>query len=351
MAANATPSNSSVVMLVLSLPDGKVAMCDALYYQRPERIMSHSDKLRIFYRTLGALLSAGVPLGRALTSCRSTLPSADRMAAGIERGMTLAEVMSGARSGIPSAHAAIVSAAERSGSVDAALRDLAGFMDLSITMRRRIQTGLILPALVFHVAVFVAAVPAFILGGTLADYIASTFGFLAVMWLGIGAAILALPRLPRVLVENLVGLLPLIGRTWREVAWWRFAMCMRMLTNAGFGSIEATRFCARITHSPRLAAVLRRTADVSEADGQPVSIALNASGEFPPEMMALWSTGEESGQLDSMLDHIARQASERCDLRMKMIAEWAPRVVYFMVCLYVIHQIFQLAGRAFGRGI
>jgi general secretion pathway protein F len=264
--------------------------------------------------------------------------------------MTLAEVMSRAGSGIPSAHAAIISAAERSGSVDAALRDLADFMDLSITMRRRIQTGLILPGLVFHAAVFVAALPNFILRGTLADYIASTFGFLAVMWIGIGAAILVLPRLPGVLVEKLVCLLPLIGRTWREVAWWRFAMCMRMLTNAGIGAIEATRFCAGITHSPRLASVLRRSADMSEAGGQPVSIALNASGEFPPEMMALWSTGEESGQFDSMLDHIARQTSERCELRMKMIAEWAPRVVYGMVCLYVIYQIFQLAGRASGLG-
>jgi type II secretory pathway component PulF len=139
---------------------------------------------------------------------------------------------------------------------------------------------------------------------------------------------------------------PLYSFTDRKVA-----MCMRMLTNAGIGAIEATRFCAGITHSPRLAAVLRRTADVSEANGQPVSIALDASGEFPPEMMVLWSTGEESGQLDRMLDHIARSSSERCELRMKMIAGWAPRVVYFMVCLYVIHQIFKLAGRAPGLGV
>ena len=85
-------------------------------------------------------------------------------------------------------------------------------------------------------------------------------------------------------------------------------------------------------------------ANRAESAGGAVSTALTATGEFPQELLSLWSTGEQSGHLDDMLQRLARMYAERCELRMQEIAKWLHRLAYAAVSLYLAIQILRMGA-------
>jgi len=56
------------------------------------------------------------------------------------------------------------------------------------------------------------------------------------------------------------------------------------------------------------------------------------------------NVGEKSGNLDETLKHYALQAREDYVRAVEAFGEWLPRVLYAIVCLYVIYNIFKLAA-------
>ncbi len=210
-------------------------------------------------------------------------------------------------------------------------------------MRRTIATGLILPAIILTLAAFIVPLPKLLLDGSLTGYLVASVGFLIAVVLVVGLGLALGRALSPATRDSLLRPLPVIGRTWRELDYWRITGSMEMLTSAGLGVVAAVRETAALCRSPKLAAALHRTADQSEQRGEPVSAGLAASGEFPPEMIALWATGEQSGRLDEALGRLADDYADRCERRMQELARWLPRVAYALVSLYVISQIFRLA--------
>lgn len=308
--------------------------------------MARLTTLARFYTALAQLLEAGLPVTRALESAAhaSQLPNAAGLAAPLARGCTLAETL-GRSGAVPPHHLTLIALGEVSGRTEIVLRDLAGFMEQLATLRRALLTGCLLPALVLHAAAFIGPLPAWLLGGSALGYWRASVGFLGAIW-AVGllsvALVRALPAAPRAMfLDSLPGL----GRLWRSLDCWRVATSMEMLTNAGLGVISALRASAAICHRPRLAAALRGAAAAAETEGQSVSATLGASGEFPPELIAFWAVGEQSGRLDDALQRIATQLADQCRQRLTAVALWLPRLVYAAVSAYVITQIFRLAGQ------
>jgi type II secretory pathway component PulF len=112
-----------------------------------------------------------------------------------------------------------------------------------------------------------------------------------------------------------------------------------MLIGAGLGVIAALRIASRTCRSRRIGLALDRAAEQAEQTTVSVSEALAAQRVFPEEFIALWSTGEESGRLDDMLQHLAARFSDRCQNRIRAIGRWIPRIVYGFVMLYLASQI------------
>jgi type II secretory pathway component PulF len=84
---------------------------------------------------------------------------------------------------------------------------------------------------------------------------------------------------------------------------------------------------------------LRWAADTAEAKREPVSLALTATGEFSNEVMVRWKNGERTGQLDAVFAQLSRSSAARVEARLKALAEWGPRLIYGLVCVYVVAQI------------
>ncbi len=297
--------------------------------------MARLTELAQFYRSLAHLLGAGVPVVRAVESTG--------LGVRIEHGSTLAEALMRAGS-FPPHHVKLIAIAEASGRTESVLMELADFTEQLHAMRRTILTGLILPALVLHAAAFVVPLPSFLLGGSLAGYVLASVGFIAAVWLVVILVVVLGRSASPATLDSILRPLPIFGRTWRELDYWRLVSNMEMLTNAGLGVIPALRLCADTCRSPRTAAVLRQAADAAELRGEPVSTALERAREFPPEMTAMWATGEQSGRLDDIFQRLAVQLADRCRRRMEEVARWTPRLIYAAVCVYLITQILRLAA-------
>ncbi len=315
-------------------------------------------KLVIFYRALGQMLQAGVPILRTLDTVSETMrsPALAGALAGIkqsiERGSTLGEAMTDARV-FPPMHTRLICVAERSGRVDLILIELASSTEQLVTMRQTLIAGSVFPLIVLHLGIFIPPTVTYaaqsLLGQnpSLLIFLFSVTIPLVVVWGGVIVGVVLARTAVRskegaAFVDSIIGPLPLLGKTWREFDYWRVATGVQMLTNAGMGIIEALRDCAEFCRSPRIANALRDTADEVEREGGRVSDSFRATGVFPAEMISMWATGEESGKLDDMLGRIATYYAERCNARMQELARWLPRIAYALVSIYIIIQIFAM---------
>jgi type II secretory pathway component PulF len=313
-------------------------------------IVSPLTQRAAFYRTLAQLLSAGAPVPTALESAVGHLPghraaaALDALRTSIRRGEAVSAALA-ATGQFPPEDLRLLAIAERSGHADTMLFDLAAFSEELVALRRTMLSGLALPTVYLAITALIAPLPALLAGGSAAAYLMASVGFLAIVGLVIGGAIVGFRRAPGTLLDRFLRPLPLLGATWVELDYWRMTRNLALLSRTSLGVIESVRLCATTCQSPRLAAALRHAADEAEARGAPLSPSLLASGEFPLELVALWQTGERSGQLEETFRRLATLFGERSQHRLREVARWAPRIVYFVVVLYMAFQILRLAGR------
>lgn len=294
------------------------------------------------------MLAAGAAVPTSMDSALAHLPrnvrapAREAVQARLAQGESISRALA-ATELFPADQLRLLALAERSGHLDAVLRELADFTDDLIALRRIILSGLALPAVYLVVAAFVGPLPALFAGGSLLRYLASSLGFLTVIVLIAGGAVVAYQRAPGRLLDRVLRPLPLLGSTWRELDYWHLTRNLALLARTNVGIIAAVRLSADTCRSPRLANSLRAAADQAEAKGAPLSPLLRAAGELPPEMLALWQTGEQSGRLDETFQRLATLFAERCRHRLKELARWTPRIGYFLVAGYMVYEILRLA--------
>jgi type IV pilus assembly protein PilC len=101
------------------------------------------ESLQHFYRQVGAMLSAGVPLVTALTSISAGAYSPRIQSAiaemrdGANRGEPISKIVERRSDIFPGLHAAILTAAERGGFMDRALVQLADYLRQEIQIRNQ----------------------------------------------------------------------------------------------------------------------------------------------------------------------------------------------------------------------
>ena len=106
--------------------------------------------------------------------------------------------------------------------------------------------------------------------------------------------------------------LPIVGRVVRGFNTARFTRTLSILSGASVPVLEALRIAGEVvTNLPMREAVAQATARVRE--GAPIGRSLAASRLFPPMTIHLISSGESSGELDSMLQRAAESQERELD--------------------------------------
>jgi len=297
--------------------------------------------LALVTRQLATLVKSGLPLEEALlaVSQQTDKPRVRSIVLGVRskvmEGHTLADGLADFPGSFPEIYRATVAASEQSGHLDAVLERLADYTDNRQQLRSRTLSAMLYPVLLFVVCVaivfflLVSVVPKVVevfrtseaqlplltqLLITGSDFMRD-FGVYVVIL--IAGAFFLFNRWLRIESNRrrwhaFLLRMPLVGKVVRGSNTARFARTLSTLTASTVPVLEALRISSEVvTNLPMKAAV--EDAAVRVREGAPIGRSLGTGRVFPPMMIHLISSGETSGELDTMLERAAVHQERELD--------------------------------------
>lgn len=330
----------------------------------PSRRIS-AAALALLTRQLATLARAGMPLDEALRALGNQAESRRLQAiladvrARITEGVALNEAMSVYPAVFPEFYCSMVAAGEAGGRLEEVLERLADYTETRRALRQSLGMALIYPALLTLVSLLVVAVllvyvvPEVVrvfqqtgqaLPWLTAGLIASSRVLRDFGWLLCLGAVLALlagrfllgrtfirARFDRLLLD-----MPFAGRINRRLHAARLTRSLAILTKSGVPLLEALEISSRMIGNVPLRAAVEDAA-VHVRGGGRLHKALDDCGWFPPLLVQMLASGEESGELDDML---ARAAShEERELQSVLAAATAlfePLIILLMGAVVLV---------------
>jgi general secretion pathway protein F len=340
------------------------------------RGISASD-LSLLTRQIATLVHSGLPLEEALmaVSEQTERPRIRNIIMGVRakvmEGHSLADGLADFPAVFPELYRATVSAGEQSGHLDTVLERLADYTESREQLRSRTLAALLYPVLLFVVCVsIVAMLLTFVVPKIVKQFENSKaeLPFLTQILIAISDFLRHWGLLTLVLVilafvaffrwlrdpaarrrfHAFLLRLPLLGRVVRGNNTARFARTFSTLTSSAVPVLEALRISGEVvTNLPMRDAVQDAAARVRE--GAPIGRSLGTSKIFPPMMIHLISSGETSGDLETMLDRAAtNQEGEMDSILGAVVGLLGPLMILVMgglvllIVLAMLLPIFQL---------
>jgi general secretion pathway protein F len=333
--------------------------------------------LALLTRQLATLVKAGLPLEEALlaVSEHTEKPRLKSIILGVRakvlEGHSLASGLDEFPHAFPTVYRATVMAGEQAGQLDAVLDRLADYTESRHGLRQKVVQAMVYPvlltviALIIIIVMLVAVVPkvvgVFETTGQQLPVMTRTLiavsNFVQNWWFLLLAGVVAIVVLVARALRNedvrrrVHGWLlraPIFGRVTRGLNTARFTRTLSILTASGVPALEALRISASvIANLPMRAAV--EDAAVRVREGGAIGRSLAQSKLFPAMSIHLISSGEASGELDSMLERAANhQESEMDSLLATMLSVLEPLLIVIMglvvlaIVMAILLPIFQL---------
>ena len=143
------------------------------------------------------------------------------------------------------------------------------------------------------------------------------------------------------MIDNVVLMTPVLADAVLQLCLSRYCMAFAMLYEASVPIDVCTKLAAQTAGNCKIEGMLRGGFD-SVQKGQPVSEGF--SRNLPAEFLNLWQTGEESGQIDTAVWHLAGLSREKALFVFNELAKWIPRLVYAWIMIIMIILIFRGYG-------
>lgn len=326
--------------------------------------------LALLTRQLATLTRAGLPLEEALlaVSQQTEKPRVQSILLGVRsrvmEGHTLASGFAEFPRVFPEIYRATVSAGEQSGHLDEVLERLAEYTEGRELTRQKVLGALLYP-IVLSIMCFgivtgllVYVVPKVIevfdtgkaqlplmtrmligVSGFLQEWGLWLLGAIVVLAIGI-ARWLRNPQARR-RYHELQLRLPLIGRLVRGFNTARFTRTLSILTAAAVPVLEALRIAGEVVTSlPMKSAVVDAAQRVRE--GAPIGRSLAQSRLFPPMTIHLISSGESSGELETMLERAAVSQERELDGILAALVGLLGPLLIIVMGLFVMGIVFAM---------
>lgn len=314
--------------------------------------MGRTNQLIVVYTGFATMLEAGISLLRVFEFFRESHKGSMRrvlngMSEALNQGRTLSEAMNDHPHLFARFDRTLIGAAEQSGNLDMCFGMLAEWYEFVRRLKRTMVSGLVLPLFVLHIAAAIVPAVELALGGTdIGGYLQGVVGILMVFYVPaavIGVILFLGPRLPslRSLLDHLVLRVPVLGKGVRELCIARFSRAFGMLFKAGIPMSECFALAPQIVGNGVIAKMFAGGAQFIARGEMPSG---GFSRKIPAEYRELWRIGEETGKLEECANKIAEISSDRAELRLKEFARWLPRVVYFVVMMFMVRSIMTLAS-------
>lgn len=310
-----------------------------------------STDLVIFTRQLSTMVSAGVPLMRALTTLmqQSESPALrkilEEVTKDVQSGMALGDAFGKHPEAFSDVYTNMVRAGEAGGILDDILKRLALQQEKNDSMRKKIKSAMTYPVVLiiitigafFGMMLFVIPQIGKILldlGGPDAQLPAITKAMLAIsnfmihqwyiMLIGIVGGVVGLRKYLKTKAgksqfHHLIIKVPAVGPIIQKVAVARFARTYASLVGAGVSLIEALRVTGEAIGNEAYKEVLQKAIEEVKG-GKQLSGALEEAKIFPPIVPQMLAVGEETGQTDIILVKVADFYEEEVDAAIEGIS-------------------------------
>lgn len=302
-------------------------------------------KLALWYEQLARNLEAGLRFTDALRASRGTgLPAAglEVMAQRIEAGGSVETALEEAGRWLPRADRLVLSASAESGRMPPTLRNLAARHAQLGTTKLRLAFACLYPLAMLHAILLLVPVMRMVdwERGFIWDTVA--YGRALVFTLGplwAGLALLAwLLRRPNPALARVARFLPFIGRYVRAQGLADFAFALGHFLEAGLILDRAWSLAGSTATQPELS----RAADAMQATigrGERPGTQLFRWPCFPPDFVAVYQTGESTGQLEQSLLRLASQYQENANRALTLATFFYPGVLFLGAAAAVIVHI------------
>ncbi len=333
-----------------------------------------SGQLAQFCRQFAAYLNAGVDYSRTFASLETQFamsplgPAVARMRAAIKAGSTLEEAMAREPQIFSPMFLSMIRVAEARGGVPETLRMMGNHYEARQRLIRQARSAMIYPVIVLVVAGGVVALITVVLLPLFADLLKdisrkgqlplpsrmlmvfSDFVRGAGWWL-IPLVLIGTPFLiyrfyktpaGKSLIDRLILRTPVFGSLARKLDTSRFARTLSTLLDAGVDVGTSIDLTAGVINMTPISQAVRDSRE-KVIQGRELSVALAPSGQFPPDVIAVLQSGEETGKVPESLNHLADDYEEQVSVMVKNLGHLIQPLITLIlgaVVLFIILAVF-----------
>lgn len=309
----------------------------------------HREEISLVTRQLATMLRAGIPLAQSLNALVEQAGNEDVEAIlrdireKVTQGVGLAEALAYHPSYFSELYVNMVRAGEASGNLDTILSRLADYAQKQNRLRGKVQAALAYPVvLLLFGAVVVFVLTTFVVPKILdvlrtakrdavlplpTRMLQDVSQFLQGWWWFVILAIVGIYVTYRLLLrderyrlarDRVLLKLPLFGDLLKKQAVSRFAVTLSTLLKSGIPALQALAIVKNILENRVLKQVVQEVHD-RILEGADIATPMKKSGIFPPVVGYMVSIGEQSGQLEEILDRISESYDEEIDLTVQKL--------------------------------
>lgn len=327
----------------------------------------NSRDLSVFCRQFVSILKAGVNIITALgmmceqTENKTLRESLMNIKDNVEKGNTLTEAFKKERGIFPNILISMIEAGEASGSLETSLERMSVHFEKDSKLKGMVKKALMYPCVLIVVCIAVCVVMLVVvipnfqsmfdqIGGELPAFTVAVVALsksLKSNWM-IWVAVIAVIAIAFTLykrtydgarnVAKVMMKVPVFGMLGVKNACSRFARTLSTLLAAGMPMIEAIEITAKTMDNVLFRDALEEAARQVQR-GMALSAPLKASGLFPPMIMHMLGIGEETGNMEEMLNNAANYYDEEVEMTTQQAtALMEPLILVFMagiVCLLI----------------
>jgi type IV pilus assembly protein PilC len=291
-------------------------------------------QVAIFSRQFATMVNSGLPILRALailaeqTENKELARVLNEARLDVEQGSSLSGAMGKHDHVFNNLYVSMVKAGETGGSLDSTLLALAEMIEREVRLRGKIKSAMTYPVAVVALVILIMSamllfvVPQFEsifsqLGGTLPlptrglMWMSDKFkSFWYVVLAGaIGGRFLfrryKKTEKGRETVDTLKLRAPVFGSLFHRTALSRFSSTLAMLMKSGVPILQALEIVSDTVNNKVIGKAITEV-QLSVRDGESIAKPLTKYPVFPPMVVQMISVGEETGQVDNMLEKIAQ---------------------------------------------
>jgi len=345
-------------LMVISIREGERSW---LFAFKPKRIKL--SQLAQFSRQLSTLIIAGMPLAKDLRVLANQFEDkrlrqiTTSLYQHIEAGASLSEALGNYSGVFNPLYINMVAAGETSGALGEILARLAGYLEKTDILIRRVKSALIYPAAIITVAIglcsflILVVIPRFKdiflnLGGaslplptqiliSVSDFSLRYFFYFLIIGFVMGVAIGRYINTSggKLRFENFKLRLPLFGELFQKFAIARFSRTLSILLRSGVPILNSLEIAAKTAGNKAVEAMIM---DIRQqvSQGQRMTTQMAKEKFFPQMVVEMVGVGEESGQLEPMLNKIADSYEEAVETTISgLLSLLEPAIIIFLAAV------------------